>query len=174
MTLKRVSSRSQSRKCSTTMPANTCAKRATYMVKRHLLLTLEINPSNINRSCMMSFQLLAKEQYDRWFAEEQMRLTRDRRQAQQGRPSSVAQKQMMKQGIAYSTDHESNGDTPWGISESETEPELASLDNRGAPGSRPIVRAPPRGLRLTEGTDAILQSNIVGNPKPRVSMKDIL
>ncbi|VDO67650.1 unnamed protein product [Heligmosomoides polygyrus] len=53
------------------------------------------------------------------------------------------------------------------VSESETEPELAMLD-KGVPGTRPIVRVPPRGLRLTEGTDAILQSNIVGNPKPKI------
>ncbi|EYC08130.1 hypothetical protein Y032_0067g131 [Ancylostoma ceylanicum] len=124
--------------------------------------------SNIHGEATSIAQLLAKEQYDRWFAEEQTRLTRDRRQAQQGRPSSVAQKQMMKQGYAHSTDQDSTADTPWGISESETEPELASLDSKGAPGSRPIVRTPPRGLRLTEGTDAILQSHIVGNPKPRI------
>ncbi|VDM80088.1 unnamed protein product [Strongylus vulgaris] len=123
--------------------------------------------SNAHGEAVSTAQLLAKEQYDRWFAEEKTRLTRDRRQAQQGRPSSVAQKQMMKQGYS-SNDQDSAGDTPWGISESETEPELASYDGRGAPGSRPIVRSPPRGLRLTEGTDAILQANIVGNPKPRI------
>ncbi|CAJ0591812.1 unnamed protein product [Cylicocyclus nassatus] len=95
--------------------------------------------SNVHGEATSTAQLLAKEQYDRWFTEEQTRLTRDRRQAQ-----------------------------PYGISESETEPELASFDTKGAPGSRPIVRSPPRGLRLTEGTDAILQANIVGNPKPRI------
>ncbi|WKY10685.1 hypothetical protein Q1695_002781 [Nippostrongylus brasiliensis] len=124
--------------------------------------------SNVHGEATSAAQLLTREQYDRWFAEEQSRLTRDRRQAQQpSRPNSVAQKQMMKQGYVYGTDQESN-DTPWGVSESETEPELAMLDGKGAPGTRPIVRVPPRGLRLTEGTDAILQSNIVGNPKPRI------
>ncbi|VDO27825.1 unnamed protein product [Haemonchus placei] len=74
---------------------------------------------------------------------------------------------MMRQGHNYGTDQESADTSPWGISESETEPELAMLD-KGAPGTRPIIRVPPRGLRLTEGTDAILQSNIVGNPKPKI------
>ncbi|KIH53233.1 immunoglobulin I-set domain protein, partial [Ancylostoma duodenale] len=67
--------------------------------------------SNIHGEATSNAQLLAKEQYDRWFAEEQTRLTRDRRQAQQGRPSSVAQKQMMKQGYAHSTDQDSTADT---------------------------------------------------------------
>ncbi len=58
-------------------------------------------------------------------------------------------------------------DSSFGVSESETEPELAALDAR-APGSAPLVRTGLRGLRLTEGTDAILQASIVGNPKPRV------
>uniref|UniRef100_A0A1I7XK51 Ig-like domain-containing protein n=1 Tax=Heterorhabditis bacteriophora TaxID=37862 RepID=A0A1I7XK51_HETBA len=111
-------------------------------------------------------QLLPREQYDRWFAEEQARLTRDRRQAQQSaRPSSIAQKPARKQ--MYGTDQESI-DLHWSISESETEPELAALEGRSALGARPIVRSPLRGLRLTEGTDAILQANLVGNPKPRV------
>ncbi|KAK6053330.1 immunoglobulin I-set domain protein [Cooperia oncophora] len=124
--------------------------------------------SNIHGEATSAAQLLIREQYERWFAEEQSRLTRDRRQAQQpARPSSVAQKQMMKQGYNYGTDQESNDTSPWGVSESETEPELAMLD-KGAPGTRPIIRVPPRGLRLTEGTDAILQSNIVGNPKPKI------
>lgn len=75
----------------------------------------------------------------------------------------MASRQMQKQG--YGTDQESG----WGVSESETEPELAALDAR-TPGGRPIVRTALRGLRLTEGTDAILQANIVGNPKPQVSI----
>ncbi|CAI4222563.1 unnamed protein product [Auanema sp. JU1783] len=112
-------------------------------------------------------QLLPKEQYDRWFSDEQSRLTRDRKQVmlnQAGRGTNVAQKQLQRQG--YGTDQESI-DTPWGISESETEPELAALDTKG-PGGKPIVRTALRGLRLTEGTDAVLQANIVGNPKPRI------
>uniref|UniRef100_A0A914EJ73 Ig-like domain-containing protein n=1 Tax=Acrobeloides nanus TaxID=290746 RepID=A0A914EJ73_9BILA len=52
------------------------------------------------------------------------------------------------------------------ISESETEPELAGLNNRG---TGPIIRTELRGLRLTEGTDAILQCNVMGNPKPRIA-----
>uniref|UniRef100_A0A8R1EFD5 Ig-like domain-containing protein n=1 Tax=Caenorhabditis japonica TaxID=281687 RepID=A0A8R1EFD5_CAEJA len=71
---------------------------------------------------------------------------------------------MQKQG--YDTDQGSI-DMHWTISESETEPELSALDARGV-GTKPIIRTPLRGLRLTEGTDAILQANIVGNPKPRI------
>ncbi len=33
----------------------------------------------------------------------------------------------------------------------------------------PIFKSQLRGLRLTEGTDAILQCSIVGVPKPKVS-----
>jgi hypothetical protein len=35
----------------------------------------------------------------------------------------------------------------------------------------PVFRQPLRGLRLTEGTDAVLQCSLVGVPKPRVSAK---
>ncbi|VDK23545.1 unnamed protein product [Anisakis simplex] len=57
------------------------------------------------------------------------------------------------------------------MSESETESELvAALDNRHL-GSAPIIRTPLRGLRLTEGTDAVLQCNIVGSPKPRIEWR---
>uniref|UniRef100_A0A9J2P8G8 Ig-like domain-containing protein n=1 Tax=Ascaris lumbricoides TaxID=6252 RepID=A0A9J2P8G8_ASCLU len=59
----------------------------------------------------------------------------------------------------------------WLLSESETESELvAALDTRGI-GTAPIIRSPLRGLRLTEGTDAILQCNIVGSPKPRIEWR---
>ena len=44
---------------------------------------------------------------------------------------------------------------------------MAALDAKGQ-GTKPILRQALRGLRLTEGTDAILQANIVGNPKPRI------
>uniref|UniRef100_A0A0K0DAR5 Ig-like domain-containing protein n=1 Tax=Angiostrongylus cantonensis TaxID=6313 RepID=A0A0K0DAR5_ANGCA len=141
--------------------------------------------SNIHGEATSVAQLLIREQYDKWFAEEQNRLTRDRRQAQvgvgvfdfhrlscfqqAGRVNNVAQKQLMKHGYHYSTEQDS-GDTHWTVSmsESETEPEMAFLEARGIPGSPPIIRVPLRGLRLTEGTDAILQTNIVGIPKPKV------
>ncbi|CAD6198030.1 unnamed protein product [Caenorhabditis auriculariae] len=125
--------------------------------------------TNVHGEAISVAQLLPREQYDRWFSNEQARLTKDRKQgflSQTLRPSSVAQKQMQKQG--YGTDQESV-DMPYGISESETEPELAALDAKSGPGAKPIVRTPLRGLRLTEGTDAILQANIVGNPKPRIT-----
>ncbi|PAV62890.1 hypothetical protein WR25_23783 isoform D [Diploscapter pachys] len=138
--------------------------------------------SNIHGEATSSAQLLPREQYDRWFTDEQIRLTRDRKQGMlaqfQGsaggamltapgqRPSSVAHKQMAKQGQFVASDPESV-DVPWGISESETEPELAALDAKGQ-GTKPILRQALRGLRLTEGTDAILQANVVGNPKPRI------
>jgi hypothetical protein len=62
---------------------------------------------------------------------------------------------------------------PW-VSESETEPELASLDAgqqlSSGPGSMPVFKAQLRSQRQQEGADAILQASIVGNPKPRVSL----
>ncbi|PAV62863.1 hypothetical protein WR25_15926 [Diploscapter pachys] len=138
--------------------------------------------SNIHGEATSSAHLLPREQYDRWFADEQIRLTRDRKQGMlaqfQGSaggamltapgqsPSSVAHKQMAKQGQFVASDPESV-DVPWGVSESETEPELAALDAKGQ-GTKPILRQALRGLRLTEGTDAILQANVVGNPKPRI------
>ncbi|ULT87824.1 hypothetical protein L3Y34_007185 [Caenorhabditis briggsae] len=126
-----------------------------------------IKATNVHGEAISGAQLLPREQYDRWFANEQTRLTKDRKQgmlSQTLRPSSVAQKQMQKQG--YDTD-QGSVDMHWTISESETEPELSALDARGV-GTKPIIRTPLRGLRLTEGTDAILQANIVGNPKPRI------
>ncbi|VDM61358.1 unnamed protein product [Angiostrongylus costaricensis] len=168
--------------------------------------------SNIHGEATSVAQLLIREQYDKWFAEEQNRLTRDRRQAQvgvvqAGRVNNVGQKQLLKQGYNYSTEQDSEGKCKYGfmwaslrlvscgkeysieeglfnyingikqvvlqhwtvsMSESETEPEMAFLEARGIPGSPPIIRVPLRGLRLTEGTDAILQTNIVGIPKPKV------
>ncbi|CAI5453408.1 unnamed protein product [Caenorhabditis angaria] len=127
-----------------------------------------IKANNVHGEAISVAQLLPREQYDRWFSNEQTRLTKDRKQgvlSQAMRPSSVAQKQMAKQG--YDTD-QGSVDLHWAVSESETEPELSALDAKGSPGTKPIVRTPLRGLRLTEGTDAILQANIVGNPKPRI------
>lgn len=57
----------------------------------------------------------------------------------------------------------------WGVSESETEPELAFLQaQHPGPGQAPFFRTQLRGLRLTEGTDAVLQCSIGGNPKPQI------
>ncbi|CAJ0586229.1 unnamed protein product, partial [Mesorhabditis spiculigera] len=132
-----------------------------------------LKASNQHGTAQTQAQLLPREQYDRWFTDEQHKLTRDRKQhmlAQSGsgtgRPASAALRQMAKYGQHGFSDTES---LTWGVSESETEPELAALDPRGAPGTRPLLRTPLRGLRLTEGTDAILQASIVGNPKPKIA-----
>lgn len=125
----------------------------------------------------MGIQLLPLEQYNRWFTDEQKKLTKDRKRTvneQTGRPSSVAQKQMAKQGYTQGDDgvrvkiESIPNIQQWAssmTSESETEAELACLTEHG---TRPILRAPMRGLRLTESTDAILQASIVANPKPTV------
>lgn len=70
----------------------------------------------------------------------------------------------------------SDSDTAWGvISESETEPELANLhlniQRRDFIGvqTAPTFKTGLRNLKLTEGTDAILECQVVGNPKPQVT-----
>jgi hypothetical protein len=69
----------------------------------------------------------------------------------------------------------SDTDTAWGT-ESETEPELLNLhlhaQRRDFVGvsAAPAFRTELRGLKLTEGTDAILQCQITGNPKPQVRL----
>lgn len=67
---------------------------------------------------------------------------------------------------SFSTDRKFQ---PWGISESETEPELAAIDLHKIC-TPPVIQSPLRGLRLTEGTDAILQCTVIGYPKPRVKL----
>uniref|UniRef100_A0A914RQS6 Ig-like domain-containing protein n=1 Tax=Parascaris equorum TaxID=6256 RepID=A0A914RQS6_PAREQ len=95
-----------------------------------------------------------------------------RRQGAQ-RPAVAAPRQQQQRVLTNgSSDVDTFADIQWLLSESETESELvAALDTRGF-GTAPIIRSPLRGLRLTEGTDAILQCNIVGSPKPRVSLPD--
>lgn len=58
---------------------------------------------------------------------------------------------------------------PCGLSESETEAELASIESRGFH-RPPEIQIPLKGLRLTEGTDGLLQCTITGNPKPKVPL----
>ena len=44
-----------------------------------------------------------------------------------------------------------------------------SLPEATAPAAMaPVFRNKLRGLRLTEGTDAVLQCNVIGVPKPKV------
>ncbi|KAF8384054.1 hypothetical protein PRIPAC_73196, partial [Pristionchus pacificus] len=134
--------------------------------------------TNVHGEAVTSANLLPREQYERWFSDEQQRLTRDRRaamgggQQQQQRPPSRGQQQWQQPaGVLRSGNgggNLSDVDSSWGISESETEPELVALDPRGG-GFKPIIRQPLRGLSLTEGTDAILQASIVGTPKPQVA-----
>ncbi|KAK0408252.1 hypothetical protein QR680_003855 [Steinernema hermaphroditum] len=130
-----------------------------------------IRAKNNNGEATSSARLLPKDQFDRWFSEEQAQITRDRKQKllasqQRGHPqpqppprSSIPQRMMS--GV------NSDSDTAWGVSESETEPELFS-NGSFQRGAAPLLRSELRGLRLTEGTDAILQCNVVGNPKPQI------
>lgn len=140
--------------------------------------------TNTNGVADSSAHLLPRDEFEKWFHDEQSLITKERKQTMlaqtqqaQGRssvssqkqygsqqqqapqrPTSAAQRQMQKWGASNGSD--SPGDLMWGISESETEPELAALEARGV-GSKPIIRTPLRGLRLTEGTDAILDRKSV-------------
>lgn len=139
-----------------------------------------ITASNSMGSNTSSARVLGKEEFDQWFADEARQVTRERKQKmiqQQGQrytplqsQRTFAQRQMERQYL--SSNFGSDSEAGVGVfSESETEPELAGLglNMRGAP---PIFRSELRNLKLTEGTDAILQCNIIGNPKPRVSTID--
>lgn len=52
------------------------------------------------------------------------------------------------------------------MSPAEDLPDLSQDSNAAM---APVFRNKLRGLRLTEGTDAVLQCSVVGTPKPRVS-----
>ncbi|VDP17318.1 unnamed protein product [Onchocerca flexuosa] len=150
------------------------------------------NPHGIAES---SAQLMRRDEFEKWFYEQQSLITSERKQAMLAqsqklrpgknltvaaaesnrpisrtqqrqtalqRPGNVAQRQE-KQNSNFDCDS-----IPWGLSESETEAELASIDSRGF-GGPPQIQTPLKGLRLTEGTDAILQCNITGNPKPKIT-----
>ncbi|TKR69851.1 hypothetical protein L596_021950 [Steinernema carpocapsae] len=143
-----------------------------------------LRASNNNGEATSSSRLLPKDQFDRWFSDEQAQITRDRKQrllataqpqpqprspfssqqVPQAPPRSAIPQRMMSQMSGAMSD----SDTAWGISESETEPEMFSGNGNAYRGAPPILRSELRGLRLTEGTDAILQCNIVGNPKPQI------
>ncbi|MCP9264543.1 hypothetical protein DINM_022655 [Dirofilaria immitis] len=84
------------------------------------------------------------------------------------RPSTIMQRQGRQFAQNSSFDCDSIAEIPWGFSESETEAELASIDSRGF-GGPPQIQTSLKRLRLTEGTDAILQCNITGNPKPNIT-----
>ncbi|KAI1719901.1 immunoglobulin i-set domain-containing protein [Ditylenchus destructor] len=55
-----------------------------------------------------------------------------------------------------------------GVSESETDTDVGG-HRQPPPLMAPIFRSELRGLRLTEGTDAILQCSVVGVPKPKIT-----
>lgn len=139
-----------------------------------------IKASNNMGSNISSARVLGKEEFEQWFADEAKQVTRERKQRmvqQQGQrltplqsQRTLAQRQIERQYL--SSNFGSDSEAGVGIfSESETEPELAAL-GLNMRGAAPIFRSELRGLKLTEGTDAILQCNIIGNPKPRVSIVD--
>ncbi|VDN08320.1 unnamed protein product [Thelazia callipaeda] len=90
------------------------------------------------------------------------------RQSGSQQTASVTQRQMKQITQNGSSDYDSISEIPWALSESETEAELASINSRGI-GGPPRIQAPLNDLRLTEGTDAILQCTITGNPKPKIT-----
>lgn len=138
-----------------------------------------------------SAKLMARDEFEKWFYEQQSLITSERKEAMlaqsqkqrpesnwsiygtkfQQRPSvilrsdSVIQQQFVQN---CNFDYDNIAEIPWGLSESETEAELASIDSRGF-GGPPRIQTPLKGLRLTEGTDALLQCNITGNPKPKIT-----
>uniref|UniRef100_A0AC35GCZ3 Ig-like domain-containing protein n=1 Tax=Panagrolaimus sp. PS1159 TaxID=55785 RepID=A0AC35GCZ3_9BILA len=157
------------------------------------LAEYSVKASNTIGSTTSSAKVLEKQEFEKWFENEQKNVTKDRKQKMQQQiqqqqnqgqqrfqplqnQRNFAQRHMERNHYLssnYGSDSELGG---WGISESETEPELAGYNNRGGnnssvgvPGSPPIFKTELKGLKLTEGTDAILQCNVLGNPKPRVS-----
>ncbi|EJW79352.1 hypothetical protein WUBG_09738 [Wuchereria bancrofti] len=141
-----------------------------------------------------SAKLMPRDEFEKWFYEQQSLITTERKQAMlaqsqkqkpetnfpitrttfqqrqsviQQRPATIAERQtkFVQNGTF---DCDSTTEIPWGLSESETEAELASIDSRGF-GGPPRIQTPLKDLRLTEGTDALLQCNITGNPKPKIT-----
>uniref|UniRef100_A0A7E4ZS77 Immunoglobulin I-set domain protein n=1 Tax=Panagrellus redivivus TaxID=6233 RepID=A0A7E4ZS77_PANRE len=145
-----------------------------------------VKASNSNGSTLSTAKVLPKDEFEKWFVSEQQAVTKERKEkmqlrlqkqqqqqqrvlspqnrvlSPQQRPQTltpqrnVAQRQMERQQY-LSSNWGSDSETGWGVSESETEPEVA-LNTRGM---APIFRSDLRGLKLTEGTDAILQCNIL-------------
>ncbi|KAL3986033.1 Immunoglobulin I-set domain family protein [Acanthocheilonema viteae] len=139
-----------------------------------------------------SAQLMSRDEFDKWFYEQQSLITSERKQAMLAqfqkqrperpisrtlqqrqtivqRPAAVIQQRQMKHFPQNGNfDCDSITEIPLGLSESETEAELASIDSRGF-GGPPRMQTPLKGLRLTEGTDALLQCSITGNPKPKIT-----
>ncbi|KAM3716725.1 Kettin [Dirofilaria immitis] len=142
-----------------------------------------------------SAQLMSRDAFEKWFYEQQSLITSEWKQAMLAqsqkqrpaesnrsisstafqqrqtvlqRPSTIMQRQGRQFAQNSSFDCDSIAEIPWGFSESETEAELASIDSRGF-GGPPQIQTSLKRLRLTEGTDAILQCNITGNPKPNIT-----
>ena len=130
------------------------------------------------------------EQYDRWFSDEQQQVTRDRKQRllaaqklqqQRGAPISASprsatpqyiQRQLLPSGLSGQIG------TGYGglLSPSFSDGGRSSVTSAGADENgeaptpaamAPIFRSGLRGLRITEGTDAVLQCSVVGVPKPK-------
>ncbi|CAD5224123.1 unnamed protein product [Bursaphelenchus okinawaensis] len=131
--------------------------------------------SNTIGVTICSAYILPKDEYDKWLSNERASFTREKKQRmiarheQHPRPPSATIRNVDKRGLL--SPNFSDTDTAWGQSESETEPELASLNlhKENGPGVAPFFRSEMRSLKLTEGTDAVFQCNIGGNPKPRIT-----
>ena len=132
-----------------------------------------------------------RSQFDKWFAEEQHQVTQDRKQrilaktqpqppqqqwpragSQQGSRTNTPQyiqRQLNPSPMFSPPPRLPSYETTTTQAKSMEMSGESKLADIGAPVAiAPIFRSNLRGLRLTEGTDAILQCNIVGEPKPKV------
>uniref|UniRef100_A0A915DZ78 Ig-like domain-containing protein n=1 Tax=Ditylenchus dipsaci TaxID=166011 RepID=A0A915DZ78_9BILA len=134
---------------------------------------------------------MPREQYDKWFSEEQHQVTQERKQKliaknqeqqqpgqkRQAQPAPSQQPvggrtttpQYIQRQLQPSSPY--NNKDIW-VNWPESEPEGDSnTPRRHQPPLpiAPIFRSGLRGLRLTEGTDAILQCSVVGVPKPKIT-----
>ncbi|KAL3105626.1 hypothetical protein niasHT_021729 [Heterodera trifolii] len=145
--------------------------------------------------------IMPQEQYDRWFADEQRMVTRERKQRQVAAQRAKTQPQQQQQQSQYQPQqqqhqHQQYRRTPQqmvGFSPRATPSFIQRQLDQVQPAQHllgfmspasdvsdpfvgdqppaamaPLFRNKLRGLRLTEGTDAVLQCSVVGVPKPSI------
>ncbi|KAI6186498.1 hypothetical protein M3Y98_00139100 [Aphelenchoides besseyi] len=108
-----------------------------------------------------SAYILSKEDYENWLSNEKNSFYAEKKQRMIARSQQPQSAQLHRMTPQKQIQHRN-------LFESETEPELMHLHSSRAPIVPPTFRTEPRNLKLTEGTDAIIQCSIVGNPKPNV------
>uniref|UniRef100_A0A914H0K8 Ig-like domain-containing protein n=1 Tax=Globodera rostochiensis TaxID=31243 RepID=A0A914H0K8_GLORO len=133
-------------------------------------------------------QIMPQEQYDRWFADEQQMVTRERKQRLLAAQRAQLQQQHQQQ-YSRRTPQQMMGFSPRAtpsfiqrqlgqvqpaqhllgfMSPASDLSDQFATDQPMPPAMAPVFRNKLRGLRLTEGTDAVLQCSVVGIPKPRI------